>query len=97
MKRVNHPNIVKLYDVVETETQVVLVMEYINGGSTHGYLKAKPNRRMEEHNARKIFAQLIGALSYLHSKCISHRDIKLENVMLDANKNVKLIDFGFST
>lgn len=56
MQRVNHPNIAKLYDVIETDTQVILVMEYINGGSTHGYLKSKPNRRMEEHNAKKIFS-----------------------------------------
>ena len=56
MKRINHPNIAKLYDVIETETQVVLVMEYISGGSTHGYLKSKPNRRLEEVNARKIFS-----------------------------------------
>jgi serine/threonine protein kinase len=83
MKRINHPNIVKLYDVIETDTQVVLVMEMICGGSTHGYLKSKPNRRMEEINAKKIIGQLLSALSYLHSKCISHRDIKLENVMLD--------------
>lgn len=97
MKRINHPNICKLYDVVETETQVVLVMEYISGGSTHGYLKSKPNRRLDESSARKVFAQLISALQYLHSKCIAHRDIKLENVMLDDQRNVKLIDFGFST
>ena len=83
MKRANHPNICKLYDVIETETQVVLVMEHVSGGSTHGYLKSKPNRRLEEIAARKIFAQLISALEYLHSKCIAHRDIKLENVMLD--------------
>lgn len=97
MKRINHPNITKLYDVIETDTQVVLVMEYISGGSTHGYLKSKPNRRIDENNARKIFSQLISCLQYLHSKCIAHRDIKLENVMLDNNRNVKLIDFGFST
>ena len=97
MKRINHPNIAMLYDVIETDTQVVLVLEYVTGGSTHGYLKSKPNRRMEEHNARKIFSQLISCLHYLHSKCITHRDIKLENVMLDNERNVKLIDFGFST
>ena len=56
MKRINHPNIAKLYDVIETDTQVVLVMEYISGGSKHGYLKSKPNRRLEEVNARKIFS-----------------------------------------
>jgi serine/threonine protein kinase len=52
---------------------------------------------MSEDEAKKIYAQLISALSYLHSKCIAHRDIKLENVMLDSHANVKLIDFGFST
>jgi len=97
MKRINHPHIAKLYDVIETQTQVVLVMEYVSGGSTHGYLKQKPNRRLEEVHARRIFSQLISALEYLHAKCIAHRDIKLENVMLDENRNVKLIDFGFST
>ena len=97
MKRLNHPNIAKLYDAIETDTQVVLVLEYVGGGSTHGFLKSKPNRQMQEEDARKIFAQLISALSYLHNKCIAHRDIKLENVMLDYKGNVKLIDFGFST
>lgn len=52
---------------------------------------------MEEHEAQKIISQLVSALSYLHSKSIAHRDIKLENVMLDTRGNVKLIDFGFST
>ena len=97
MKRLDHPNIAKLYDTVETESKVILVMEYVGGGSTHGFLKSKPNRQMEENEARKIFSQLVSALSYLHSKSIAHRDIKLENVMLDHRGNVKLIDFGFST
>jgi 5'-AMP-activated protein kinase, catalytic alpha subunit len=56
MNRINHPNIAQLYDVIETETQVVLVMEYISGGSTHGFLKSKPNRRLDELNAKRIFA-----------------------------------------
>ena len=74
-----------------------MVLEYVAGGSTHGFLKSKPNRRMSEDDARGIYRQLINALQYLHSKCIAHRDIKLENVMLDERRNVKLIDFGFST
>lgn len=56
MKRVNHPNIAKLYDVIETETQVILVLEFVSGGSTHGFLKSKPNRRLDEVSAQKIFA-----------------------------------------
>ena len=97
MQRVSHPNIAKLYEAIETDTQVVLVLEHVTGGSAHGFLKSKPNRQMSEDEAKKIYAQLISALCYLHSKCIAHRDIKLENVMLDFHGNVKLIDFGFST
>lgn len=97
MKRLSHPNIAQLYEAIETEDQVVLVLEYVPGGSTHGFLKSKPQRRMAEDDARRIYRQLMNALQYLHSKCIAHRDIKLENVMLDERHQVKLIDFGFST
>lgn len=83
MERLNHPHIAKLYEAIETEDQVILVMEYVSGGSTHGFLKSKPNRRMDEEDARRIYRQVISALQYCHSKCVAHRDIKLENVMLD--------------
>ena len=66
MKRLDHSNIAKLYDAVETDTKVILIMEYVGGGSTHGFLKSKPNRQMEESEANKIFSQLVSALSYLH-------------------------------
>lgn len=55
MKRLNHPNICQLYEAIETEDQVILVLEYIGGGSTHGFLKSKPNRRMSEDDARGIW------------------------------------------
>ena len=55
MERLNHPHIAKLYEAIETDTQVILVMEYVSGGSTHGFLKSKPNRRMDEEDARRIF------------------------------------------
>ena len=84
MERLSHLHICKLYETIETEDQVVLVLEYICGGSSHGFLKSKPNRRMDEEDARRIYRQVISALQYCHSKCVSHRDIKLENVMLDS-------------
>lgn len=62
MERLNHPHIAKLYDAIETEDQVILVMEYVSGGSAHGFLKAKPNRRMDEDDARRIFRQVMSAL-----------------------------------
>ena len=56
MKRLDHPNIARLYEAIETESKVILVMEFVGGGSTHGFLKSKPNRQMEEHEAKKIFS-----------------------------------------
>ena len=55
MKRLNHPNINTLYEAIETESQVILVLEYVAGGSTHGFLKSKPQRRMQEDDARGIY------------------------------------------
>ena len=72
-------------------------MEYVGGSSLHGYLKSKSNRRLEEWDAKRIFKQILEGLKYCHSRCITHRDIKLENLLLDDNNNIKIIDFGFST
>jgi MAP/microtubule affinity-regulating kinase len=72
-------------------------MEYIGGGSLHGYLKSKSNRRLEEYDAKRIFKDILDGLKYCHSRCITHRDIKLENLLLDDNGVMKMIDFGFST
>ena len=55
MKRISHPNIATLYEAIETEDQVILVLEYVPGGSTHGFLKSKPHRRMQEDEARAIY------------------------------------------
>ena len=70
----------------------------MSGGSLHGYLKTKPNRQMHENEIRFLFRQVVSAISYCHQRNVAHRDIKLENILLNDQKNqVKLIDFGFST
>jgi len=58
-------------------------MEYVGGGSLHGYLKARSNRRLDEPEAKRIFRQVLEGIKYCHSRCITHRDIKLENLLLD--------------
>lgn len=97
MEKMKHVNIIQLYEIIDTEKYVILVMEYIGGGSLHGYLKSKSNRRLEEYDAKRIFREILEGLKYCHSRCITHRDIKLENLLLDDNGVMKMIDFGFST
>jgi MAP/microtubule affinity-regulating kinase len=97
MEKMKHPNIIRLYEVIDTSKYVILVMEYVGGGSLHGYLKSMPNRRLDEPEAKRVFKQLLEGIKYCHSRCITHRDIKLENILLDEKNNIKIIDFGFST
>lgn len=96
MKKLEHPYIVKLYDSKETEHYIHLMIEHIKGCSLFTYLKQRYNRRLAEPEAKRIIYQLISAVDYLHGMNIAHKDIKLENVLLDERGNVKLIDFGFA-
>ncbi|XP_030051865.1 serine/threonine-protein kinase MARK1 isoform X2 [Microcaecilia unicolor] len=94
MKILNHPNIVKLFEVIETEKTLYLIMEYASGGEVFDYLVA--HGRMKEKEARAKFRQIVSAVQYCHQKCIVHRDLKAENLLLDADMNIKIADFGFS-
>uniref|UniRef100_A0A4W3K1K2 non-specific serine/threonine protein kinase n=1 Tax=Callorhinchus milii TaxID=7868 RepID=A0A4W3K1K2_CALMI len=94
MKILNHPNIVKLFEVIETEKTLYLIMEYASGGEVFDYLVA--HGRMKEKEARAKFRQIVSSVQYCHQKCIVHRDLKAENLLLDADMNIKIADFGFS-
>ncbi|XP_063172664.1 serine/threonine-protein kinase MARK2 isoform X7 [Candoia aspera] len=94
MKVLNHPNIVKLFEVIETDKTLYLIMEYASGGEVFDYLVA--HGRMKEKEARAKFRQIVSAVQYCHQKFIVHRDLKAENLLLDADMNIKIADFGFS-
>uniref|UniRef100_A0A8C5CCM9 non-specific serine/threonine protein kinase n=1 Tax=Gadus morhua TaxID=8049 RepID=A0A8C5CCM9_GADMO len=94
MKILNHPNIVKLFEVIETDRTLYLIMEYASGGEVFDYLVA--HGRMKEKEARAKFRQIVSAVQYCHQKHIVHRDLKAENLLLDADMNIKIADFGFS-
>merc|ERR1719281_1251539 len=97
MERLSHPNIVQYVDAIDTSKYLYIMMEYLGGGSLHHYLKRRTSRRLDEVRARRIFYQSCQGLKYLHDRCVIHRDIKLENLLLDENGIVKIIDFGFAT
>ncbi|TKY88549.1 hypothetical protein EX895_002538 [Sporisorium graminicola] len=94
LKDVRHPNIVRLYEVIESDRYIGIVLEYASGGELFDHILA--HKYLKEEHACRLFAQLISGVSYLHQKKIVHRDLKLENLLLDRNRNVIITDFGFA-
>jgi serine/threonine protein kinase len=94
----DHPNIMALFEVIDTRMNVNLVMELCNGKSLYHYIKKKENMRLPEELCRVIFRQLVDGLAYLHANDIVHRDLKLDNILIDPSdgNRIKIIDFGFS-
>ncbi|KAK5644508.1 hypothetical protein RI129_005808 [Pyrocoelia pectoralis] len=94
MSSVQHPNIIHIYEVFENREKMVLVMEYAAGGELYDYLSER--KVLAEEEARRIFRQIATACYYCHKHKICHRDLKLENILLDENGNAKIADFGLS-
>ncbi|TKX18669.1 protein kinase domain-containing protein 50 [Elsinoe australis] len=95
MKLLDHPNIVRLYDVWENHNELYLVMEYVPGGELFHYVEEQ--RGLDEKETIYIFRQIVAALLYCHRMNIHHRDLKPENILLDRdNAQIKLVDFGMA-
>ena len=100
LKKLNHPNIVKLYDTIISDKNILLIQELVNGISLRDFYN-KEIRNQKNISEKKykiltlIFKQIFSAFDYIHKKNIFHRDIKLENILLTKNYEIKIIDFGF--
>ncbi|XP_035903814.1 serine-rich adhesin for platelets [Anopheles stephensi] len=94
MSSVYHPNIIHIYEVFENREKMILVMEFAAGGELYDYLSER--KVLAEEEARRIFRQVSTAIYYCHKHKICHRDLKLENILLDENGNAKIADFGLS-
>ncbi|KAF8159663.1 kinase-like domain-containing protein [Crassisporium funariophilum] len=95
MKLIDHPNIMRLYDVWETSTSLYLILEYVQGGELFEFLCSKGRRPVSE--VLGYFQQIICAVDYCHRYNIAHRDLKLENILIDQDSNIKIADFGMAT
>mmetsp|Transcript_20936 Transcript_20936/g.41889 ORF Transcript_20936/g.41889 Transcript_20936/m.41889 type:complete len:667 (+) Transcript_20936:611-2611(+) len=89
-----HPHIIRLYEVIDTPTDIFLVIEYVSGGELFDYIVSKG--RLSADEARNFFHQIVSGIEYCHFQKIVHRDLKPENLLLDSNLNIKIADFGLS-
>nr|ANT47199.1 5'-AMP-activated protein kinase catalytic subunit alpha-2 [Dastarcus helophoroides] len=94
LKLFRHPHIIKLYQVISTPTDIFMIMEYVSGGELFDYIVK--HGKLQEHEARRFFQQIISGVDYCHRHMIVHRDLKPENLLLDHNMHVKIADFGLS-
>ena len=92
--KLRHNHVVKIFETIETVQHIIIVMEICAGGDLLNYVRKR--RKLNEPVAKKIFKQILDGLCYIHSKNIAHRDIKLDNILLDGRGNVKIGDFGVS-
>ena len=96
LKKLNHYNTIKLYNIIQNENFIFLIQEYVPNGELLHFLENPENMNLTENHICKIYQQIISGIEYLHDIGIAHRDLKLENILLNRDKNIKIIDFGLS-
>jgi len=94
LKKVRHSNVIRLLEVFESPKHLLMVMEYAGGGDLLQYVKKR--KRLSEEEARRIFKQIVYGLAHCHCRSVLHRDIKLDNILLDKEGDIKICDFGVS-
>ena len=100
LKRINHKNIAKLIGIINTDTKILIIQEFVKGISLRDYYndEIRNQKGISEHKAKifkKIFYQIFDAMNYIHKNYMAHRDIKLENILMTKEYEIKIIDFGF--
>lgn len=94
LKKIKHSNVIRLLEVFESSRHLLIVMEYAGGGDLLQLIKRKG--QLKESDAKFIFKQIVYGLAHINCRSVIHRDIKLDNILLDSEKGVKICDFGVS-
>ncbi len=94
LKKIRHANVIRLLEVFESSKHLLIVMEYAGCGDLLQYVKR--HKRLSESEAKVLFKQVVYGLGHIHSRSVLHRDIKLDNILLDSDNGVKICDFGVS-
>eukprot|EP00434_Breviolum_minutum_P014128 symbB.v1.2.012456.t2/scaffold858.1/size157433/4 len=94
LKLVQHPHIIQLYEIIETPRQLYLIMEFCSGGELFDHIVEQG--RVKEAEASRFFHQIMAGVEQIHRMNVVHRDLKPENLLLDEQKNIKIVDFGLS-
>ena len=94
MTKIRHANVIRLLEVFESSNHLLIVMEYAGGGDLLQYVRG--HKKINEEEAKGLFRQVVYGLGHIHSRSVLHRDIKLDNILLDSDHGVKICDFGVS-